>query len=119
MPGGRPSKLTDEIRQEAESLALTGLTIQQMAVVWDVAPSTVDKWIAEDQEFSGSIKRGRMGADSHVARSLFERALGGDTTACIFWLKNRQPQSWRDIQDVDHRHKGDVLGELIDEIRKS
>ena len=26
-----------------------------------------------------------------------------DTVACIFWLKNRQPKEWRDVQD--HRHQ--------------
>lgn len=25
-----------------------------------------------------------------------------DTTAAIFWLKNRQPKKWRDKQDVEH-----------------
>ena len=26
-----------------------------------------------------------------------------DTTAIIFWLKNRQPEYWRDKQEVDHQ----------------
>jgi hypothetical protein len=26
-----------------------------------------------------------------------------DTTACIFWLKNRQPQRWRDRVEVQHQ----------------
>jgi len=29
-----------------------------------------------------------------------------DTTAQIFWLKNRQPEQWRDKHD--HQHSGDV-----------
>jgi hypothetical protein len=24
-----------------------------------------------------------------------------DTTACIFWLKNRDPQHWRDVQQME------------------
>jgi hypothetical protein len=31
-----------------------------------------------------------------------------DVTACIFWLKNRDPEHWRDVQNVDH-----VLGKYI------
>ncbi|MDB4893130.1 MAG: hypothetical protein JWL61_4985 [Gemmatimonadetes bacterium] len=29
----------------------------------------------------------------------------GDTTAMIFWLKNRQPARWRDRQEVEHSGK--------------
>jgi hypothetical protein len=32
-----------------------------------------------------------------------------DVTACIFWLKNRDPQHWRDSQQMEH-----VLGKYID-----
>jgi hypothetical protein len=31
-----------------------------------------------------------------------------DVTAGIFWLKNRDPEHWRDVQNVDH-----VLGKYI------
>jgi hypothetical protein len=25
-----------------------------------------------------------------------------DVTAGIFWLKNRDPENWRDVQNIDH-----------------
>jgi hypothetical protein len=31
-----------------------------------------------------------------------------DVTACIFWLKNRDPEHWRDVQNVTH-----LLGKYI------
>src|ERR1700719_3308547 len=31
-----------------------------------------------------------------------------DTTACIFWMKNRMPEKWRDVQNVVH-----VLGKYM------
>ena len=34
--------------------------------------------------------------DYEVENALLERAKGGDTTAQIFWLKNRRPGKWRD-----------------------
>jgi hypothetical protein len=36
-----------------------------------------------------------------------------DTTAAIFWLKNRRPQAWRDVKAVEHTHKH--VHELSDE----
>ena len=48
-----------------------------------------------------------------------EETFPPDTTAIIFWLKNRQPQKWRDKQEIDHGLNGVVnmlnLGEGDDE----
>ena len=33
--------------------------------------------------------------------SLYSKALAGDVTACIFWLKNRRPSEWRDVQNIE------------------
>lgn len=35
----------------------------------------------------------------------FEEDVPPDTTACIFWLKNRNPENWRDRQEVDVSNK--------------
>jgi hypothetical protein len=70
---------------------------------------------------------GKHEADERVTRSLFQRAVGytasrdahrvhqgkaiatelikhypPDTTACIFWLKNRRPEEWREKFEHDH-----------------
>jgi hypothetical protein len=41
-----------------------------------------------------------------VERSLYSRAVG--YSAQIFWLKNRKPTEWRDVQQMEH-----VLGKYI------
>ena len=33
--------------------------------------------------------------------SLYRKALTGDVGACCFWLKNRRPSEWRDVQHLD------------------
>lgn len=39
-----------------------------------------------------------------------------DTTAAIFWLKNRQPAKWRDKKEVENLVKlGDELESMSDE----
>lgn len=46
----------------------------------------------------------------------------GDTTAQIFWLKNRRPDKWRDKQDVEHSGSIETTnpfaGLTTDELRK-
>ncbi len=39
-----------------------------------------------------------------------------DTTAQIFWLKNRKPKEWRDKQEVEH--SGDLGVVIVDDIPK-
>lgn len=39
---------------------------------------------------------------SHVEQVPYVERYPPDTTAGIFWLKNRQPDKWRDRQDVEH-----------------
>ena len=33
--------------------------------------------------------------------SLYRKALTGDVGACCFWLKNRRPSEWRDVQNIN------------------
>jgi hypothetical protein len=98
-----------------------------------VAESTIDTWIKNIPDFGTAVKAGRVIADANVADSLFRRALGWenpkavkifmpagadepvyapyteivppDTTACIFWLKNRRPDLWRDAHRHEHTGK--------------
>ena len=44
-------------------------------------------------------------SDDRVERSLYQLAIGWNgnppnTTAAIFWLKNRRPDRWRDVQQL-------------------
>lgn len=45
-----------------------------------------------------------------------------DTTAAIFWLKNRRPDKWRDKQDIEHSggvtNQIDLSGLTAEELRK-
>lgn len=54
-------------------------------------------------------EKGKVLTDIHgfpcyemVVTKTVEKEVAPDTTAQIFWLKNRKPQQWRDKQDVEH-----------------
>lgn len=42
---------------------------------------------------------------SHVEQVPYVERYPPDTTACIFWLKNRKPQEWRDKTETEHSGK--------------
>lgn len=102
MSAGRPTKYDPAFADQARQYCLLGATNERLAGFFGVDISTLERWIAAHDEFRGAIKEGREGADIQVANSLYGKALSGDTTACIFWLKNRQKLSWRDKHDVEH-----------------
>ena len=41
-----------------------------------------------------------------------------DVTAEIFWLKNRQPQRWSDMKEIEHRIKGITEPLTLEEMEK-
>lgn len=102
MAGGRPTKYEAEFAEQARKLSLLGATDEELADFFDVNVATLNRWKKSHPEFCASIKEGKRVADAEVAHSLYQRALNGDTTAAIFWLKNRRKQNWRDKQEIDH-----------------
>lgn len=123
---GAPTKYKEEYNEQVYKLCLLGAIDEQIADFFDVCVDTVNEWKKVYPEFSASIKRGKQFADAEVANSLFHRAKGyqhpdvdlkmyeghiieteitkhypPDTTAAIFWLKNRQSKEWRDKQEMD------------------
>jgi hypothetical protein len=48
------------------------------------------------------------GCGSHVEKVPIRKYYPPDTTAAIFWLKNRKPDRWRDKQDIEHSGKLDA-----------
>lgn len=122
-PGGaRPSLFKPEYVEWAEKFALLGATDKDLASVFEVSLSTIEAWKRDKVEFLNALKRGKMIANANVAAKLYHRAMGyshkavkissspdgkehiteymehypPDTTAAIFWLKNRRPDLWRD-----------------------
>lgn len=46
---------------------------------------------------------------SHVEQVTYVERYPPDTTACIFWLKNRRKSEWRDRQEVQHDGDDSIL----------
>ena len=99
---GQPSKYKTIDLAEVEKLGALGLTDQEIAEWLGICRATLSTYKKNEKEFLDSIKRGKQKADSQVVKSLYKRATeNGDTTAMIFWLKNRRVKDWRDKQDVE------------------
>lgn len=125
--GGRPTDYKEKYAVQAYKLCLLGAIDKTLADFFGVCEKTINNWKEDHAEFLQSLKEGKASADAEVAKSLFQRATGyqhedthvsnyqgditltklikhypPDTTAGIFWLKNRKSAEWRDKQDVEH-----------------
>lgn len=76
-----------------------GLTQVQIAKNMDVALGTLLMWKTKYPELAAAMKRGKDVADREVENALFNRAVLGNVTAQIFWLKNRKPDEWRNFNE--------------------
>lgn len=128
MAAGRPSSYSKAFAKQAEKLCALGATDQEVADFFEVDVRTVYRWKHDHTEFCQALKAGKDAADERVERSLYQRAIGyeqdavkifmpasspspvyapyrekivPDTTAAIFWLKNRRASEWRDKRETE------------------
>lgn len=69
-----------------------GLTDEQIANNIGVTPRTLENWKKKYVQIFRALKVGKEQANFAVEGKLLQRAMSGNTTAMIFWLKN----NWRD-----------------------
>lgn len=84
--------LTLEKLSLLEGRKRNGLTDEQIAHNIGINVRTLDKWKVKYSQIGQSLKVGHEAANLIVERELFQKAVKGNTTAMIFWLKN----NWRD-----------------------
>ena len=51
------------------------------------------------KNFKAELADGKVKANVKVAQTLYKKAIGGDTTSMIFWLKSQA--GWKDTQRVE------------------
>lgn len=93
-------KLTDEQITSIEKMASLGFSRDVIAKIIGICRNTLDKCGKDNKRVREAFDSGRDKADINIVSSLYQKAMDGDITALIFWLKNRKPADWRDKQEV-------------------
>ncbi|MBQ1771027.1 MAG: helix-turn-helix domain-containing protein [Clostridia bacterium] len=131
--------ITDAGAQTIEAWAREGLTEEQIAGKIGIHSDTLNEWKHRFPVISEAIKKGKAPVDFQVENALLKRALGydwdeitteitennqtriksvirhvpPDVAACIFWLKNRRRDRWRDKAEPENRNN-ELLLSLYD-----
>lgn len=118
---GRPSSYKKEYAAQSIHLTKLGAIDKDLAAFFGVSEVTINAWKDKHPEFLKSLKKGKENADNMVKQSLYRRSIGyshpdtkfatfegkitdsqeytkhypPDTTACIFWMTNRDPNNWK------------------------
>jgi hypothetical protein len=126
--GKRPGEQTcyrPEYAVIAFRFMLLGSTMDNLAALLGVCKQTLYTWEKAYPDFSAALAGGREAADTAVAARLYQRAMGytheaeeikvvegriervtvtkhypPDPHCAMFWLKNRQPEMWKDKVEV-------------------
>lgn len=118
---GRPSLYSLELCELAAKHYAQGATDVEVADALGIHVATLYRWQHEHPEFREAARVAKEAADDRVERSLYHVAVGysydtvrilqhngkpvvvpyrehvpPDAKAAAFWLKNRQPEKWRD-----------------------
>ena len=128
-----------------EGWARAGLTDEQIAKNIGINRTTLYDWKKKEVNISDALKKGKEVIDFEVENALLKKALGytitikeekldkdgcvhtlekdvhvpPDTTAQIFWLKNRKPNTWKDKVETDEDREAVAnASQVIAKIRK-
>jgi len=93
-----------------EQMAAAGATQEQIYHVLEIKHTTYYKHKKNNAEFADALKRGQSKGIVVIENALFKAAKGGNITAQIFFLKNRDRDNWQDVNrvegNINHNHKG-------------
>ena len=129
--GDRVAKIDEWLEKDKllllEAWSRDGLTNEQIAKNIGINVKTLYDWKNKESNISNALKKGKEVVDIEVENALLKKALGytimlrkqkvtkdgdvvdieeevhipPDTTAQIFWLKNRKKAQWRDKVEVE------------------
>ena len=143
------SKINDWLEKDKlillEGWARDGLTDEQIAKNIGINRTTLYDWKKKEINIADALKKGKEVIDFEVENALLKKALGytitlnkqkvtkdgdvvdiieevhvpPDTTAQIFWLKNRKPNTWKDRVETDEDKEAVAnASQVIAKIRK-
>ena len=115
--------LTEEGLLKIEGWAKDGLNDEQIAHNIGIGVRTFYEWLSKYKQLKQVLKQSKEVVDREVENALFKSAIGyyldeeridsegnvykvrrfvpPNTTAQIFWLKNRKPNEWRDKKQTE------------------
>ena len=81
-----------------------------------IARSTLINWRKKSDKLNNAINLGKELTDQQVENALYKSAVSGNVTAMIFWLKNRKPKMWCDVNRIDVNTENKKFDDVISQL---
>ena len=98
-----PHEPTEKTRSQAQSAAGLGLPHEQIGALLGISDVTLRKY------YDVELALGKATASASIAKTLFNKAMAGDTTAMIWWTKAQMRWSETMRQEVTGRDGGGIM----------
>jgi hypothetical protein len=124
---GRKSLFRPEVILIAKAMARVGAIDEEIADELGINRETFHNWNKNFPELANAVRAAKEVSDDRVEKSLYQRANGyshpavkvfmtregktiehqyiehypPDVTAAVFWLRNRRPDKWRDVHNIE------------------
>jgi len=93
--------------------AMEGADDVAIAAKIGIAVSTFYEWKKKSKKISEAVARGKEETDAPIISVLYQLALKGEPWAVTMWLRNRQPERFRDKQEISMKHETVVIHDSI------
>jgi len=104
----RPKKLTNRKKEQFLFLLAAGNTIVSICEALEIDPSTYRKERGVDKDFADNVDDVKTYRCTLVEDALYGTAMAGNVTAQIFFLCNRAPDKWQNVNKVQAKVEADI-----------
>jgi hypothetical protein len=106
-PGPKPHKPDIKTRKSVEMMSAVGIRQDEIAACLRLAPNTLTRYYRDELDNAANK------ANAKVAGALFNKAVNGDTTAMIFWLKTRMQWKETSVSEVHNHNYAHMPDEVL------
>ena len=92
------------------------LTDDDVAKKLGINRKTLYEWRKKSDKLNNARMLGKEVTDQQVENALYKSALSGNVTAMIFWLKNRKPKMWCDVNRIDVNTENKKFDDVISQL---
>lgn len=108
--GRKPHAPTKEQRDQVEAMSAVGIPQKSIALVLDIHIETLEKY------YRAELDKAAIVANAKIGGQLYKKAMSGDVTSIIFWLKCRMKWKETSIHELTGEDGGALAVKIIDDV---
>ena len=105
----------DKVKKAVLESIGNGSTVSAAMKAVGMSRTMFYRWMKEDKSFNKAVRKNEDSAIQVIEDALWLRASNGHVTAMIFYLCNRMPERWKNVQRIEVEQLPKALENMTDE----